>query len=91
MKIIFAQLLFFVSVQACACTEFMGNWKEGDWIDGSEKIYYGIVVSMSLEKNSIEDGDTDPLLNVVALRGEKHITFKVFETFKGSPQKLGNL
>jgi hypothetical protein len=59
-----------------------------DWINESDAIYHGIVVSMSLCEKSINDDETDPLLNVVALRGEEHITFKVFETLKGKPRKI---
>jgi hypothetical protein len=88
MKAIFMFVILFSSIQAKACSDFMWDWKERDWIEGSQKIYYGIVVSMSLDKESINDGETDPLFNVIALRGEQHITFKVFETFKGSPKKL---
>ena len=71
-----------------ACSDFNWQWKVEDWINGSDAIHHGIVVSMSLSEKSINDGETDPLLNVVALRGEEHITFKVFETFKGKPRKI---
>ena len=71
-----------------ACSDFNWQWKMEDWIKDSSAIYHGIVVSMSLSEKSINDGETDPLLNVVALRGEEHITFKVFETLKGKPRKI---
>lgn len=88
MKLVLAAVVLLNSIHAEACSDFMWQWDENDWVKGSDAIYHGIVVSMSLSQESINDGETDPLLNVIALRGEKHITFKVFETLKGRSQRL---
>ena len=81
-------IILFSSSYTNACSDFNWQWKTKDWIKGADAIYHGIVVSMSLSEESINDGETDPLLNVVSLRGEEHITFKVFETLKGKPRKI---
>ena len=74
-------LLF--SKGAFACSDFHWEWKAEDWVQKPDSIYYGMVASISLKKESVYNGETDPVLNAVSLRGETLITFKVFESLKG--------
>lgn len=77
-------LIFLIfSEELFACSDFNSNWNVEQWINGSDSIYHGMAVSLSLDKKSIYNGETDPLLNTISLRGEKHIVFKVFESLKG--------
>ena len=90
MKNILLILFFLASSHVEACTDFMANWDDVQWIKGSESIYHGIIVSISLSDEEINDGETDPLFNLFN-RSDKHITFKVFETLKGDSQKVINV
>lgn len=73
---------------AFACSEFHWDWDAEKWAKESTAIYYGMVASISLDNDSIYDGETDPLINVISLRGEQHIKFKVFETLKGETKAV---
>lgn len=77
-----------ISKSIFACSDFHWDWKVDDCISGSKSIYHGMVVSLSLDKKSIYDGETDPLSNAISLRGDKVIKFKVFETLKGKKETV---
>ena len=81
-------LVFLISQGALACSDFHWEWNADDWKQKSDAIYYGMVASISLNRKSVYDGETEPLLNTVSLRGEKHIKFKVFETLKGKNMRV---
>lgn len=78
-------VLFFLLItnEVLACSEFNWDWSTEKWVQNSDAIYHGIVASISLSDQSIYDGETDPLSNVVTLRGERYIKLKVSETLKG--------
>ena len=80
--------IFLISQGAFACSDFHWEWNAEDWKQKPDAIYYGMVASISLDKKSVYDGETDPLLNTVSLRGEKHIKFKVFESLKGRNMRV---
>ena len=73
MRIIYLVSLMLFSIQVDACVEFKFNWNEEQWIDGSESIYHGIVVSISLSDEEIYNGETDPIFNTTS-RSDKYIT-----------------
>lgn len=69
--------------EVLACSEFNWEWSGEQGAKEPDAIYHGMVVSISLDNQLIYDGGTDPLRNIISLRGKKHIKFKVFETLKG--------
>jgi hypothetical protein len=85
-NLFFFMLLF--SKCALACSDFHWEWKAEDWVQKPDSIYYGMVASISLGKESIYNGETDPVLNAVSLRGKKHITLKVYESLKGERARV---
>jgi hypothetical protein len=81
-------ILTIFSGKLCACSDFNRDWTPEQWIEGSDSIYHGMVVSISLDKKSIYNGESDPLFNAISLRGDKHITFKVYESLKGKKKSV---
>ena len=75
--------LLLMANKAVACSEFNWAWNADKWASEPSAVYHGMVASISLNDQSINDGEKDPLSNVLSLRGERHIKFKVFETLKG--------
>ena len=90
MKSTVVLLLIFFSINVEACREFNEGWNQKQWISRSDSIYHGKIVSVSLSEEEINNGETDPLFNLVA-RSDKHIRLKVFETLKGNTQKVINI
>jgi hypothetical protein len=76
------------SGKLCACSDFHWDWTLDQWVEGSDSVYLGMVVSISLDKKSIYNGESDPLFNVISMRGDKHITFKVYESLKGKKKSV---
>ncbi|MES2826057.1 MAG: hypothetical protein V4732_20825 [Pseudomonadota bacterium] len=81
-------LIVFTANTAKACSELHWDWNAEKWIKESYAIYQGMVVSISLNEKSIKDGNADPLHAAISLRGERKITFKVFETLKGHSKTI---
>jgi hypothetical protein len=79
-----ALFLVLLSNGVFACSELNWDWGAAKWVSEPTAIYHGMVASISLSSQSIYDGETDPLRNILALRGERNINFKVFETLKGN-------
>lgn len=84
-------ILLMLSGKLFACSDLHWDWDVEQWIEGSHSIYHGMVVSISLDKQAIYDGETDSLLNAISLTGDKYITLKIFESLKGSKKAVAKV